>query len=442
MASLSAEAEDLRTSVIPALQCSLSNIKTGITKFKTGIAQVQLERQTTAHKKITEILQKLDSEEQKLKEIQNSELKAANALQKEIESHLESAGSVLNSMDKIPSASSYTEREIRQKIENLKLFQNAMGSQVNISWSQEKESSIKDQLLLHKKPFLQAQVSVTPIINVPRTPIVGNVVSLRKFEISSSTNMDITLGEDNSIWISMNKFQVTQLNDKGEIAAQFFTRKVHDWLEINEMQGIAATREGHLLTTDKSLKVVSQFLPKQKQSRDFIHCGNWSPTGGICRSQDDTIFVTLANDKGGKITQYTISGKPITQIEKNCTGKSMFLYPWYLTVNKSGNICVSDKTKKCVSVVNLTGVMHASYCPQKDSFVPYGIASDKFNHILVADCDNSKIHILSEVCELQLLVQCKDFGLSKPRSLCVDSVGHLWVGSGEKGTLQVLQYIQ
>ena len=103
------------------------------------------------------------------------------------------------------------------------------------------------------------------------------------------------------------------------------------------------------------------------------------------------------------------------------------------------NLCVSDKSKKCVLVVSVSGVLVNTYPPQRD-FVPYGIATDKFNRILVADCDNSIIHILSEDCGLLMLIQSKGLGLSKPRSLCVDCEGHLWVGDGEKEVLERLQY--
>ncbi|XP_062586269.1 uncharacterized protein LOC134247887 [Saccostrea cucullata] len=438
LASLS-EVENLRTSVIPNLQSRLSNVQTGITDFQAGISKVQTEIKETAQKKITEILEKLDKDEQILKDIEKSELDSAQALQNEILQHLETAQSLVNSEDKMSAEGTNIDTEVKQKVDNLKSFQNSIRSSESICWSEDKESSIKRDLGILDKPFLQAQVSIPPQ-PIPQ-PTLGDVAVLKKLQISSSTNMDITQGQDGVIWISMNKFQVIQINE-GEIGAQYFTRTVNDWMEINEMQGVAVNRAGHLLTTDKSRRTVSQFSPHRKTNMDLIRCGDWSPTGGICCSSDHKIFVSLLNNKRGKICVYTSSGELENSIEKSSTGKPIFSYPWYIAVNENKNICVSDKAKKSVLVVSQTGLLQATYRPTKGTFVPYGIATDKFNHILVADSDNSKIHILSEACEVQLLIQCKDLGLSKPRSLCVKSEGELWVGNGEKGIIQLLQYIQ
>lgn len=416
----------------------------GISHYKAGIDKLKTDLRTNGQKEITAILQRMDRNEEILKEIEKVELGPSKELQKNLHSNLETAQSLIEIIEQTKCFSTTTEKEIQKNIEDLRSFLSDIGKKEPIGWTQERESQIKQRLGIHdvQGPLLQAQVSVNqnpPVsLEVP-SPSLQSIKVLKETKIPSSSNMDIVLGENDSIWVSKNKGQVVQLSKHGVCLAQFFTSEVHDWLAINEMQGLAINKSGHLLTTDKSRKLVSQFNPQQKRSMNLIHCGEWYPTGGICLTYD-RIYISLANDNEGKIGCYTLTGDLTLSIEKSSTGKALFTHPWYIAIHRESSLCVSDKSRKCVSVVSFTGVQEGTYCPRKDSFIPYGITTDKFNRVLVADAENSKIHILSENCELLLLIKCKEDGLSKPISLCLDSEGHLWVGNGEKGVLKLLQY--
>lgn len=440
MDSFTLSAEELRKSL---LELQYKN-ELGISNYKAGIDKLKTDLRTNGQREITAIILRMDRDEKRLQEIENVELGPSKELQKNLQSNLETAQSLIEIIEQTKCFSITKEKEIQKNIEDLKSFLSDIDKGEPIEWTQERETKIKQRLGIHDVhvPLLQAQVSVSqnpPVsLEVP-SPSLESIKFLKEIKIPSSNNMDIVLGENDSIWVSKNKGQVVQLSKHGDILAKFFTREVHDWLEINEMQGLTINKSGHLLTTDKSRKLVSQFNPQQKTSMDLIHCGEWYPTGGICLT-DDRIYISLANDNGGKIGCYTLTGDLAHSIEKSSTGKALFTHPWYITIHRQSSLCVSDKSKKFVSVVSLTGVQEGTYCPRKDSFIPYGITTDKFNRILVADAENSKIHILSENCELLLLIKCKENGLSKPISLCLDSEGHLWVGNGEKGVLKLLQY--
>lgn len=429
------------------LQDSLLKTEEGISHYKAGIAKLKTELRTNGQKEITAILQRMDKDEQRLREIEKVELGPSRELRKNLQSNLETAQTLINSIEQMKRFSTTKEKEIQKNIEDLKSFLSDIDKAVPIGWTLERESKIKQRLGIHDvqvNPLVQAQVSVDqhpPVsLEVPSLRL-ESIKVLKETKIPSSSNMDITLDENENIWVSKNKGQVLQMNKEGEYTATFLTREVHDWLEINEMQGLAVNKSGHLLTTDKSRRLVSQFNPQQRRSMDLILCGEWYPTGGLCL-KDNMIYVSLANDNGGKIGCYSLTGDLTHSIEFSTTGKALFTHPWYLAINRESSLCVSDKSKKCISVVSLTGVQETIYCPRKDSFIPYGITTDKFNNIIVADAENSKIHILSKNCELLLLIKCKKHGLSKPRSLCVDSEGHLWVGNGEKEILKLLQYYE
>ena len=434
-------AEDLEKSVIPEFQANLTKIEEGIKEYRAGIEKLQMELKSTAQEKITEILHKLDVDEQKLKEIEKAQIGASKDLQNKLESNLEIAQQLKKTMGEMSLSSSTKKKEMKKKVEELKSFKSSINPENHLCWSPNWEWRVRKQIDVLDKPFIQAQVSVissSESQGESHKPTLGHVTLLQEIKLKSSMNLAVVQSDDDSMWISKNKCQVVHLNSEGKTQAQYFTRKVDDWLEISEMQGLAVQKSGHLLTTDKNRKLVNQFDPKRQKSLDLIHCGDWIPTGGLGLT-DDQIFVSLANDNGGKIGCYNYCGDLISSIEKSSTGKALFTHPWYLTVNKNMNLCVSDKSKKCVLVVSVSGVLVNTYPSQRD-FVPYGIATDKFNRILVADCDNSIIHILSEDCGLLMLIQSKGLGLSKPRSLCVDCEGHLWVGDGEKEVLKRLQY--
>lgn len=440
MDSFTLSAEELKKSL---LELQDKN-EQGILHYEAGIDKLKTDLQTNGQKEITAIILRMDRNKKRLEEIENVELGPSKELQKNLRSNLEVAQSLIKIIEQTECFSTTKEKEIQKNIEDLKSFLSDIGKEELIEWTQERESMIKQRLGIRNVhvPLVQAQVSVNQNPPVPLevpSPSLESIKVLKEIKIPSSSNMDIVLGENDSIWVSKNKGQVVQLSKHGDILAKFFTREVHDWLEINEMQGLAINKSGHLLTTDKSRKLVSQFNPQQKKSMDLIHCGEWYPTGGICLT-DYRIYISLANDNGGKIGCYTVTGDLTHSIEKTSTGKALFTHPWYIAMHSESSLCVSDKSKKCVSVVSFTGLQEGTYCPRKDPFIPYGITTDKFNRILVADAENLKIRILSETCELLLLFKCKEYGLSKPISLCLDSEGHLWVGDGEKEVLKLIQY--
>jgi sugar lactone lactonase YvrE len=98
-----------------------------------------------------------------------------------------------------------------------------------------------------------------------------------------------------------------------------------------------------------------------------------------------------------------------------------------------------------VVVVDRTGKVRFQYNDKppggKKPFSPRQIVTDSMGNIIVADPDNSCLHILDQNGQL---IKCVDnCGLNDgPNGLSVDSEGRLWVGQYHSGEVKVIQYMK
>jgi streptogramin lyase len=122
--------------------------------------------------------------------------------------------------------------------------------------------------------------------------------------------------------------------------------------------------------------------------------------------------------------------------------------PFRVTVNNNGDVCVVDRSavKLGVTIINSTGRPRATYngspgFPLPKKFSPRGLCCDQDSNIIVADRDNSCLHMLAWTGEFIKIIVSKEDGLERPYSVAVDSAGRVWVGE-ENNTVKVFQYKQ
>ncbi|XP_061167254.1 uncharacterized protein LOC133176099 [Saccostrea echinata] len=125
------------------------------------------------------------------------------------------------------------------------------------------------------------------------------------------------------------------------------------------------------------------------------------------------------------------------QFEEN-VGKFIFHYPSCLTENIDGSLCVIDRQSHFsgrVVALNTFGKKLFTYerppsvSANEEMDLKY-ITHDKFGNILISDCMNNRVHMISKSGVFISLIFCPDEEISvqRPEALHVDMFDNLWIG--------------
>jgi streptogramin lyase len=129
--------------------------------------------------------------------------------------------------------------------------------------------------------------------------------------------------------------------------------------------------------------------------------------------------VRYSGSKQVQIIQYDGNGRPLYTDHK----------PKHICESSNLDICVSDYPARAVVVVNQFGKLrfrhigHPSNTEDPEPFYPMGIATDSQSHILIADWDNDRIHIIDQ--DGQFIRYICD--LRRPYGLCIDIRDNIFV---------------
>ncbi|XP_052679808.1 uncharacterized protein LOC128160519 [Crassostrea angulata] len=207
---------------------------------------------------------------------------------------------------------------------------------------------------------------------------------------------------------------------------------------------LALDKEGNLLFSEGTRRTVN--IIKNGESEELIRVQGWMPNTLCVTSSSDLLVSMYNNEKDqSKVVRYTGSTEKQT-IQFDDEGKPLYSGNngiKYITVNKNGDICVSDCKAGAVVIVDKAGNFRCKYAgypsrTKKSPFKPFGITADSQNRVLIVDRSNHCIHILDGNGDfLRFIDNCN---LMDPWGLCVDDYDNLFVCEFYKGYIKKIKY--
>ncbi|XP_056015312.1 E3 ubiquitin-protein ligase TRIM71-like [Ostrea edulis] len=439
--SLQKDLEELESRIYPRYEEMASDVQTEKAELETKYGKMTTaadQQGEILHREITAIVNKRKSD---IAEMKNKHLAALNKNTDEITNRITELRQIIQDLKKILDSndvsltSSYKSRnsEFRtlppkvrvtlpsfsaQKI-NKDQLNEMFGSLSPLSINTEHGDTMKSAEAVSSPP-------VKPLLDEPRLTATIDT-GYRPYSVSC-------LSED-QVWTCWDSKTMKLLNLRGKLLTSIKT-KSGKW-----PQDIAVTRDGDLVYTDTNNNTVN--LIKNKQIQTVITLQGWVPLN-VCCTASNHLLVTMISDDGKQSKVVRYSGSTEKQsIQFDDQGRPLYSSGGnkYLSENKNLDICVADNKARAVVVVNQSGKLRFRYTGHpsntKQSFYPFGITTDSQSHILTADYDNNRIHILDQDGQFLRYIHCD---LLWPWGLCVDIRDNLFVANGDN-KVKKIQYL-
>ncbi|XP_074661361.1 E3 ubiquitin-protein ligase TRIM56-like [Tubulanus polymorphus] len=204
----------------------------------------------------------------------------------------------------------------------------------------------------------------------------------------------------------------------------------------------AVLPDGNIAITDYESDEVKIFTTNGEYIRTIT--GYFKHPRGIAVNSDGeiivvdcgTLQVTIHNPDDGAVIR-TIKG----QDEE---GFEFFTDPYYVAVMNNDNIIVTDWAAPNIKVFSASGKFLAKYgtygIKQDQILEPYGVCTDAFGYIFVADNQNHRIHLLLPDGRFHKFILSKMNGLWHPMAIAINNDGHLVITEA-LGKVRVYKYI-
>ncbi|XP_055999048.1 E3 ubiquitin-protein ligase Midline-1-like [Ostrea edulis] len=442
--SLQKDLEELETRIYPRYKEMASNVETEKAKLETKYGKLTTdadEQGEILHREITAIVnrQKSAIAEMKTKHLDALNKNTEEITQKmaELKQIMSDLKSILKSND-VSLTSTYKSRNSQfrtlppkvrvtlpsfspQKI-NKDQLNEMFGSLSPLSINTEHGDTMKSAEAVSSPP-------VKPLLDEPRVTATIDTGYSRLYSVSC-------LSED-QVWTGGNNDTMKLLNLQSKLLTSIQNKSGRIPTDI------AVTRDGDLVYTDYKTKTIN--LIKNKQIQTVITLQGWRPRYVCCTAGNDLLVTMISDDrKQSKVVRYSGSTEK-QSIQFDDQGRPLYssdTFPKYLSENKNLDICVADCRASAVVVVNQSGKLRFRYTGHpsntKQSFIPFGITTDSQSHILTADYNNHRIHILDQDGQFLRYIHCD---LEDPLGLCVDIRDNLFVAENLTAKVKKIQYL-
>ncbi|XP_048755930.2 uncharacterized protein LOC125666729 [Ostrea edulis] len=291
--------------------------------------------------------------------------------------------------------------------------------------------------------------SAEAVSSPPVKPLLDEPRLTATIDTGRSLLLSICCLSEEQVWTCGNNEIMKLLNLKGKLLTSIQTESRY------QPRDIAVTRDGDLVYTVPENKTIN--LVKNKQIQTIITLKGWIPLNVCSASVDDLLMTMISDDsKQSKVVRYSNStetqtiqfddqGRPLYS-SGGCiinSGGFTFSNTKYISENRNLDICVADRVARAVVVVNQLGKLRFKYTGHssntKKLFNPVGITTDNQSHILTADYNNDRIHILDQDGQFLRYIQTCD--LLGPYGLCVDVRDTLFVAEHGTANLKRIHYL-
>ncbi|XP_056008522.1 E3 ubiquitin-protein ligase TRIM71-like [Ostrea edulis] len=441
--SLQKDLEELESRIYPRYEEMASDVQTEKSELETNYGKLTTaaDQQEVLHREITAIVnqRKSDIQEMKNKHMAALDKNTDEITQRitELRKIIEDLKKTLNTKD-VSLTSTYKSRngEFRQLLPKVRVtlpsfspskinkdqLNKMFGSLSPLSINTEQGYTMKSAEAVSSPP-------VKPLLDEPRVTATIDTGYYYLYSVSC-------LRKD-QVWTRGENKTMKLLNLQSKLLTSIQTKSG------DTPRDIAVTRDGDLVYTDDSNNTVN--LIKNKKIQTVITLQGWRPDYVCCTAGND-LLVTMDSDddKQSKVVRYTGSTEK-QSIQFDDQGRPLYSsggYIKYLSENRNLDICVADHSASAVVVVNQSGKLRFRYTGHpsntEQSFDPRGITTDSQSHILTADIDNHRIHILDQDGQFLRYIHCD---LSYPFGLCVDIRDNLFVAEYDTAKVKKIQYL-
>ena len=157
---------------------------------------------------------------------------------------------------------------------------------------------------------------------------------------------------------------------------------------------------------------------------------------GMAQNDKGDIFIT--DWMSGCVHCYNENGHELTKFNLSMEA------PAYIAAGKDGFLVISDWKSNVVKAFDASGQFlfkygdHGSGENQLDH--PYGVCLDDYDHIIIADTWNHRVHLVSRDGKFLRYLVTQEHGINFPQAVAIDKEGHLVVAE-QQGTIRIVQYI-
>ncbi|XP_048752697.2 tripartite motif containing 13-like [Ostrea edulis] len=442
--SLQKDLEELESRIYPRYEEMASGVQTEKSELETNYGKLTTaadQQGEALHREVTAIVnqRKSDIQEMKNKHMAALDKNTDEITQRitELRKIIEDLKKILNTKD-VSLTSTYKSRngEFRQLPPEVRVTLPSLSPQkINTEKLREMFSSLSplsintEQGDTMKSAEAVSSPPVKPLLDEPRVTATIDTGYRPLYSVSCLSEDQVwTLGENKTMkLLNLQSKLLTSIQTKSGIPPR----------------DIAVTRDGDLVYTDDSNNTVN--LIKNKQIQTVITLQGWRP-GYVCCTADNDLLVTMDSDdwKQSKVVRYSGSTEK-QSIQFDDQGRPLYSsggYYKHLSENKNLDICVADCNARAVVVVNQSGKLRFRYTGHpsntKQSFNPRGITTDSQSHILTADINNNRIHILDQDGQFLRYIHCDKY---YPCGLCVDIRDNLFVAEFDTAKVKKIQYL-
>ena len=200
----------------------------------------------------------------------------------------------------------------------------------------------------------------------------------------------------------------------------------------------APNRLIHLKTTGRLLVKDDKCMKLLNRDGSFVtnFAEHLKQPVGLTRNKEGEVLIT--DWMSGCVHVFDELGGSLHNFSNACEAAG------YITTANDGTVVVSDWKQHSVKIFDAKGGIKREYgeygsgVGQLDH--PYGVATDKYGHILIADTWNNRIHMLSKEGKFERFLLTKDDGLNYPQTLTVNRKGQLIIVE-QQGTIKIYQYM-